>query len=130
MITLASGAQNMAYESFVHSVLHHSALVVGAIGSMVLLWGVLITIMLLLRAEACRIKGLDPSAYQEGVRRTLALYLLLGLELLVAADIIETIIAPDWQAVGVLGVIVIIRTIISVSINWELKQAPEHPAGA
>ena len=123
MRLLAAGTEvGSGFEGIVHSVLHHSAIVVGVIGTLVLLWGVLITLTILLRAEACRVQGQDPSAHQDRVRKTLAMYLLLGLELLVAADIIETIIAPDWSTVGVLGVIVAIRTLISVSINWELNQ--------
>jgi len=42
--------------------------------------------------------------------------------LLVAADIVETILTPDLEHLGALGAIVAIRTVISFSLNWELRQ--------
>ncbi len=47
--------------------------------------------------------------------------ILLGLELLVAGDIIRTVaIAPTFSSVGVLAVIVVIRTFLSFSLEVEL----------
>lgn len=56
--------------------------------------------------------------YREGVGRAL----LLGLELLVAADIIRTVaITPTIESVLVLALIVIIRTFLSWSLEVELN---------
>ncbi|MFE3448327.1 DUF1622 domain-containing protein [Nonomuraea sp. NPDC059194] len=56
-------------------------------------------------------------AYRQGVGRTI----LLGLELLVAADIIKTVaISPTFQSVGVLAAVVLVRTFLSVSLQVEL----------
>lgn len=56
--------------------------------------------------------------YRQGVGRTL----LLGLEFLVAADIIRTVaIDPNFQNVGVLAIIVLIRTFLSWSLELELE---------
>ena len=55
------------------------------------------------------------------LRHVLGYYLLLGLEFLIAADIIGTLMKPRVQDLAVLGAIVIIRTIISYSLNAELK---------
>jgi hypothetical protein len=47
--------------------------------------------------------------------------ILLGLEILVAADIIRTIaITPTFTTVGVLGLIVVVRTFLSFSLEAEL----------
>lgn len=47
--------------------------------------------------------------------------ILLGLELLVAADIIRTVaVAPSYRSVGVLGLIVLIRTFLSFSLELEV----------
>jgi len=46
---------------------------------------------------------------------------LLGLEILIAADIIDTLMKPSVQDLIVLGAIVLIRTVISFSLNAELK---------
>ena len=55
-------------------------------------------------------------------RKTLGRSILTGLELLVAADIIRTVaIEPTLQSVLVLGLIVIIRTFLSFSLEVEIN---------
>lgn len=54
-------------------------------------------------------------------RRRLGRSILLGLELLVAADIIRTVaVAPTFESVGVLALIVLIRTFLSFSLELEI----------
>jgi uncharacterized membrane protein len=56
--------------------------------------------------------------YRQDVGRAI----LLGLELLVAGDIIRTVaVAPTLAGVTVLGVIVLIRTFLSMSLEVELE---------
>jgi uncharacterized membrane protein len=51
--------------------------------------------------------------------------LLLGLEILVAADLIRTVaVAPTLQNVLVLGLIVLIRTFLSFSLQLEIEGTP------
>jgi uncharacterized membrane protein len=55
-------------------------------------------------------------------RKNLGRSILLGLEFLVAGDIISTItITPTLESVSVLGVIVIIRTFLSLSLEVEIN---------
>jgi uncharacterized membrane protein len=55
-------------------------------------------------------------------RANLGRGILLGLELLVGADIIATVTAPlTWESVGLLGVIVLIRTFLSFSLETEIQ---------
>ncbi len=55
-------------------------------------------------------------------RRSLGRSILLGLELLVAADIIKTVaLTPTLESVAVLGGIVIIRTFLSFSLELEVS---------
>jgi uncharacterized membrane protein len=55
------------------------------------------------------------------LRQSIGQGVLLGLELLVAGDIIRTVvIAPTFTSVGVLAVIVLIRTFLSFSLEVEL----------
>ncbi len=57
-------------------------------------------------------------SYRHGLGRAI----LLGLELLVAADIIRTVaIAPTFTSVGVLALIVLVRTFLSFSLEVELE---------
>jgi uncharacterized membrane protein len=55
-------------------------------------------------------------------RSNLGRGILLGLELLVGADIISTITAPlTAESVGLLGGIVVIRTFLSFSLETEIE---------
>jgi uncharacterized membrane protein len=67
-------------------------------------------------------------------RQDLGRGILLGLELLVAADIIRTVaVAPTLQGVLVLGLIVLIRTFLSMALQvevegrWPWQQANARP---
>lgn len=63
----------------------------------------------------------QPSAYQD-YRRSLGRAILLGLEFLVAGDIIRTVVvAPTRENVIVLGLIVLIRTFLSTAMLLELE---------
>jgi uncharacterized membrane protein len=47
--------------------------------------------------------------------------ILLGLEVLVAADLLRTVaVTPSWESVGVLAVIVLIRTFLSFALEVEI----------
>ena len=85
-----------------------AAIVVGAI-----LAAILAARGLLLRRERQKVYS--------SFRRFLGRSILLGLELLVAADIIRTVaIAPTVESVLVLGGIVLIRTFLSFSLELEI----------
>jgi uncharacterized membrane protein len=58
------------------------------------------------------------SAYRANLGRGI----LLGLEFLVGADIIATVTAPlTWESVGLLAVIVAIRTMLSFALETEIE---------
>ena len=72
-------------------------------------------------------------------RHTLGRAILLGLELLVAADIIGTVaVEPNLENLAVLAVIVLIRTFLSISLTveienrwpWGAERPPEAKTGA
>ena len=47
---------------------------------------------------------------------------MLGLEFLIAADIIRTIVKPSLEELAILGSIVVIRTVINYFLGKELRQ--------
>ena len=64
-----------------------------------------------------------PGAYTE-LRRNLGRVILLGLEVLIIGDIIRTIVVePTLESVGVLGSIVLIRIVLSFSLEVEIDGA-------
>lgn len=69
---------------------------------------------------AMRLSRREEGVYT-GFRQQLGRAILLGLELLVAADIIRTVaVTPTLESVIVLGVIVLVRTFLSFSLEVEL----------
>jgi uncharacterized membrane protein len=61
-----------------------------------------------------------PGAYPD-LRRDLSRCILLGLEVLIVADIVRTIIVdPTLESVAVLGIIVVIRILLSFSLEVEI----------
>lgn len=62
-----------------------------------------------------------------GVRReawlSMARWLLLGLEFMLAADVVRTAISPDWQAIGELAAIAVIRTFLNYFLERDLEAA-------
>ena len=89
------------------------------LGVTVLLAGIVLAFAIFAR-ELIR-HTLFPDAYQ-ALRRSLGRAILLGLEILVAADIVRTVaIEPTLDSVVVLGAIVLIRTFLSFSLEVELE---------
>ncbi|MCB9807377.1 DUF1622 domain-containing protein [Candidatus Peribacteria bacterium] len=94
------------------------AIFVGLIGVVVILTGVLHGLYHFISLElGTKSKYISHDA----IRYRLGVYLLLGLEFLVAADIIETVFKPSLEQLGVLGGIVIIRTLLNYFLNKELE---------
>src|SRR5215831_4187773 len=106
--------------------LHCATAAVGMLGVSVIVLGVLSGVVRLLRSEILALRGVDVEAERKKLRQTLGYYLLLGLEFLIAADIIDTLMRPNTQDLLVLGAIVAIRTVISYSLNAELAHEIRH----
>ncbi len=65
---------------------------------------------------------IDKKKNYTGLRQSLGKSILLGLEILIAADIMATVVTdPTLISVSVLAVIVLIRTIMSLSLEVELQ---------
>ena len=96
------------------------ALGVGIAGVLIVIWGVIMTVVELVKLEFMRTKRSFVCKKREYVRHHLGQYLLLGLEFLIAADIIHTVFKPNIQSLIILGAIVVIRTLISYFLNKEL----------
>ena len=99
------------------------------LGVLVIVFGVLGGLVRFIRSEIDAARGRTVDDERRQLRHVLGYYLLLGLEFLIAADIIDTLMKPSTQDLIILGAIVAIRTVISYSLNAELAQeAPHKPA--
>jgi uncharacterized membrane protein len=123
-LLLAAGtAPRIEVPAWLSGTLQHVSLAIGAIGVGVILWGVALGLVRVIALEIRSLRREETMAQREALRHHLVYYLLLGLEFLVAADIVHTILTPTLDELAVLGAIVAIRTVISFSINWELRQS-------
>lgn len=101
--------------------LHHISFTIGLLGVLVITFGVAGGLGRFLRAEYHFARGLKVDEERRELRHLPGYYLLLGLEFLIAADIIDTLRQPSTHDLIVLGAIIGIRTVISHSLNAELK---------
>ncbi|MFG6490919.1 DUF1622 domain-containing protein [Microbacterium sp. P03] len=98
-----------------------TAIAVGfeAIGALTMVIGFILAVVLGARALS---RGEGGASAFGTLRNTLGGAILLGLEVLVAADLIRTITSkPSIEDALILGIIVLIRTILSMSIQIEIE---------
>jgi len=89
-----------------------------AIGVLVVLIGTVISSIIFIRTFRRLPEGVAYSTY----RRQLGRSIILGLEFLIAGDIIRTVIVADTlENVAVLGLIILIRTFLSVTLHLEVE---------
>jgi uncharacterized membrane protein len=106
------------------TVMSDVALAFEALGAVVLvagtIWSFALAAIILRRSGSAK----GGRAYT-ALRQTFGGSLLLGLEILVAADLIRTVaVAPTLTNVYVLGLIVLIRTFLSFSLETEIDGVP------
>ena len=96
-----------------------SALAIEAIGIIVILVAVVLSLTILLSTSAAKS---DSHSKYMAVRQKLGRGIILGLEFLVAADIIHTVaVELTLKTVTALGLIVLIRTFLSFTLEAELE---------
>ena len=98
--------------------LHFASMGIEGTGVFIIVFGAFFATLLFVRAYMRDRSSLR--AYP-AYRANLGRGILLGLEFLVAADIVGTVaVAPTWNNVGVLGVIIVIRTFLSFTLEAEI----------
>lgn len=110
----AAQAIVMRGADWIRLVLEAAGIVIIAIGGAAALW-------LLISAAMSPRKASFSAA-----RLTLARYLALALEFQLAADILETAIAPEWPQIGELAAIAAIRTALNYFLSREIRQEREQ----
>jgi len=102
------------------NILHEISVGIGIVGVAVIIWGVVLTLVRVIILEASRIRKKSIYYERESLRHQLGSYLLLGIEFLIAADIIGTVTHPTLEDMAVLASIVVIRTLISFFLDREI----------
>jgi len=107
-------------------IVEYIAWAIGLIGIFVIVYGSIISAIKFLKIELKRLNAKISLKDTDILRVTLGTYLLLGLEFLIAADVIRTILKPSLEEVAILGAIVAIRTVINYFLDIEIDEAQRH----
>ncbi len=102
------------------------AIIMSVISLLIVTYGALIAMVLFLINECKRFSGKYSANNIRRLRSVFGTYLLLGLEFLIASDILKTVLEPTFQELIILAGVVVIRTILSVFLNKELKELQEQ----
>lgn len=103
--------------------LDYVSLIIGLIAGLIITYGIVIGIIEFTRAEWRNLRASRARSYNfQNIRHDVGFHILLGLEFLIAADLIRTIIRPSLEELAILGGLVAVRTVISYFLNKEIKQ--------
>lgn len=98
------------------------ATVISVVSLLIVTYGALVAFIAFITNELKRFTGQYSQVNIRRLRAELGTYLLLGLELLIASDILKTVLEPSLDELAILGGIVVLRTILSVFLNKEIKE--------
>ena len=108
-------------ESFAH-IARTAALLVEIVAVLIVSWGALEAFVKVLWIIVTPSASLGA---RKALWRRFGMWLLLGLEFELAADIIGSVISPSWQDIGELGAIAVIRTFLNFFLEKDLEHAEE-----
>lgn len=92
--------------------------IVALVGVLIITWGALKAAFQFVYHKHNHVKKISDTI--EMIRLQFGRAIILGLEFIVAADVIETISAPDFYSLGILGSLVAIRTFLTYFMNREM----------
>lgn len=114
---MAGSSEVIGMVNLIAPVLEPVALGLEFFGIAVILIGVVLATAIYLKDSYQTSSDIAYTRYRANLGRGI----LLGLEILIGADIVATIISPlTWDSVGLLGLVVIIRTFLSFSLEAEI----------
>ena len=96
--------------------------VIGILGGLIILLGVLHGFTMLLKYLFSKHQHEGEPMRLDKIRLDLGRFIILGLEFFIAKDIIGTLITQNWNEIGQLAVLIVIRTILSYFLAKELHQ--------
>lgn len=93
---------------------------------LVLLWGIVLAMKDFFTSEMSHPSRKKSSYVLTSIRSFLGSYILLSLEILIAADIVHSIINPSFQDLITLGAMVVIRTVMAYFLHKEMLDAKKE----
>ncbi len=98
-----------------HEAINAVSFSLNVIGALITIWAVIISLLEFLKKEV--FNRAEVIKLNEAIRIRLGSYLVLALEFFIAGDIVKTVIS-----LGILGAIVVIRTILSYFLTKDLNK--------
>lgn len=105
-------------ETFIKETAYFVALFAESVAILIILVGLIKTTLFYLRSP--KPFSFNPETVST-LRIQLGSALSLSLEFLIGADILKTAISPNWNEIGMLGAIVVIRTLLNYFLMQELR---------
>lgn len=90
----------------------------------IVLWGFVMGFLRFVYVEFFHREG--KFVQYEELRRSVGIYIILGLEFMIVSDLLNTIRHRDRESLILLGGLVVIRTIISFFLGKEMKEAEDE----
>jgi uncharacterized membrane protein len=86
-------------------------------GAIVIFYGGIMAVVNILKIEILRREN-----DYNNIRRDFTSKILLGLDFFIAADLIKSILEPEFNQLIILAIIVAIRTVVGYSLTHEIKE--------
>ena len=108
------------FEKIIFDILYYIIWVIEIIGIAIIVFGTFYALFKLFLNKYKSIK--EKKKNGSSVKLVLANYLALGLEFMLAAEILKTVtINREWSEIMILGAVIILRAAMSLLISWELS---------
>jgi uncharacterized membrane protein len=111
-------------EGALHAAIEAASLAIKAVAVLVVAWG---SIEAAAGCIGLVVRRQTGHGARKAVWRRYGVWLVLGLEFELAADIVETVISPDWIDIAQLGAIAVIRTFLNYFLEKDLEAAAREP---
>jgi uncharacterized membrane protein len=118
----ANSAGSDGYMTVVSSLLEHIAYGIDIIGVLIILYGFVVSLWGFFVSETERLKGGNGILGCMRVRRELGVYILTGIEFMIASDIVHTVLSRELESLYFVAALVVIRTAISFFLGRELME--------
>ncbi|GCF93002.1 membrane protein [Enterococcus florum] len=110
---------------FLMPIFHWIVFLLNMVSIFIILWGAATAskdfFLNLIRSQTDQV---DLALENNFIKAYLGSYVLLSLEILIVADIIESILNPTFQDIIKLALVVVIRTVISYFLHREIEESP------
>ncbi|SMD11294.1 DUF1622 domain-containing protein [Pedobacter nyackensis] len=108
------------------NVLQFISEIISYVSIAIICYGAALGLLKFISNEVNRLKNTFSLAKTIQIKIEVGYYLLLGLEFLIASDIIDTILNPSFEDLGILAGTVVIRTGLSYFLNREIEDIAEN----